>query len=166
MTMRSNELRFAQRTSGIVAGDRGDDGMGLSSQGRASQGHHADAAGLPAVPDRQSGTAARDPAGHLPADLLGSHPQARDGSQPGSLSCGGADRSGVDVRSGSPLGGQRVGADANRALDWPAAREVARHSALHDVDADQSRDERSDGNALLLTSRAAVRRHLLRACQL
>ena len=96
-------------------------------------------------------------------DLIRKHAAARNLDP---VSGGGAHRPGVDVRRRGPLVGQCVGADADRAGDRPAAREIARHPALHHLDADQSGNQYPDGHALFLAARAAVRRHLLRARQL
>ena len=39
-TMRSSELRYAQRAWGTLAGDRSDDGVGVSPEGRPAPRHH------------------------------------------------------------------------------------------------------------------------------
>ena len=100
--------------------------------------------------DRRPDAAAGDPPGHLPADLLGSDPEACGGARPRSVSGRGADRAGVDVRSGDSLRRQRLGADADRAGHRPPPRALARDPPIHDPDADQSRDQRAPRHAVLL----------------
>ncbi len=163
---RAERAPFRAAQHRVVAGHRGDDRVGLSPERGTAAGHHADAPRVSAAPDGGSGAAEGDPAGHLSADLLGSHPQARCRAQSRSVSGGGAHRAGVHVRRRGPIDGECVGADADRAVDWPPARTLARHPAVYDQDADQPGNERPDGHAVLLAAGAAVRWDPLRARQL
>ena len=129
---------------------RRDDRLGLPSEGRAAPRHHADAARVSAVPDaRRRGAASGDPAGHLSADVLGLHPQTVGAPRARSVPRRRPDRAGVDLRSEDPIGGERVGADADRAGDRTPAGAVARHPELHDRNPDQSRDQHPDGHAAI-----------------
>ena len=66
----------------LVAGRRCHDRVGVSPERRPAPRHHADAARVSAASDGRSGAAEGNPAGHLSADLLGSHPQVRRRPQP------------------------------------------------------------------------------------
>ena len=129
-------LRAAKQR--FVAGHRRDDCMGVLPEGRAAPGHHVDAPRVSPAPDRRSVPAEGNPSGDLSADLLGSDPKARRRSESRSVSRRRADRAGIDLRSRDSLERERLGSDADRSVNWPSARAIAGHSALHDEDVDQS----------------------------
>ena len=103
--LRRRAERAAVRAEGVGhhAGDRGDDGVGVSPAGGSAPRHHRDAPRLSAVPrGRRRRAAAADPAGHLSADLLGVDQAERRAPRSRSLHRRRADRAGVDVRRRPP----------------------------------------------------------------
>ena len=121
-------------TVGSVAGARCDAGLADPGAGRLSRRHQRDEARLSAVPVRgRRPDAGRGAARDLPARLLGSDPQARGGARPRSVSGGRARRAGIELRSRRAIAGERVRADADRAVDRQASRAIAGHPPLLDA---------------------------------